>query len=98
MLGVVWAFLNPLTYGLLLGALAGLLLGYGIGGLVSFATNRRAGPPLQVIAVGGVLLAYAIRIGLLLALTTFEYSDLRTDLAGLIVTGLAAFSAAGRLR
>jgi hypothetical protein len=97
-LGGVWAFLDPLTYGLLLAALAGLALGYGIGGLISFATGRRAGPPLQAIAVGGVLLAYVIRVGLLLSLTDFDPGDLRTDLAGLIVAGLAAFSAASRLR
>jgi hypothetical protein len=97
-LGGVWAFLDPLTYGLLLAALAGLALGYGIGGLISFATSRRAGPPVQAIAVAGVLLAYGVRVGLLLSLTTFDLGDLRTDLAGLIVAGLAAFSAASRLR
>jgi hypothetical protein len=53
---------------------------------------------VQAIAVAGVLLAYGVRVGLLLSLTTFDLGDLRTDLAGLIVAGLAAFSAASRLR
>ena len=47
--------------------IAGLAIGYVIGELVSLATNRKAGPPLQAAAVGGVVLAYVVRTALLLA-------------------------------
>ena len=48
------------------GALAGLAIGYAIGEIVSLSTNRRAGPPLQAIAVGGVAIAFVVRLVLLL--------------------------------
>jgi hypothetical protein len=65
---------------------------------VSLGTNRRAGPPLQVVAVGGVILAYALRVVLLFGVSGWVLRDLRTDLCGLIALTLACFIAAGRLR
>jgi hypothetical protein len=96
-IGVVWAFFNIVTY-FLFGALAGLAIGYAIGEIVSLGTRRRAGPPLQAIAVGGVLIAFAVRTGLLLALADWTAHDVRTDLVGLIAVTVAGFVAVGRLR
>jgi hypothetical protein len=95
--GAAWAFFNIITY-IFYGVIAGLAIGYVIGELVSLATNRKAGPPLQAIAVGGVVLAYVMRSALLLGVGNWGLHDLRGDLFGLIVTGLAGFIAAGRLR
>jgi hypothetical protein len=96
-IGTAWAFFNIITY-IFYGVIAGLAIGYVIGELVSLATNRKAGPPLQAIAVGGVVLAYVMRSALLLGVGSWGLHDLRGDLFGLIVTGLAGFIAAGRLR
>ena len=95
--GIAWWLFNPLSY-VFYGVIAGLAIGYAIGELVSLGTNRRAGPPLQAIAVGGVVLAYAVRVALLFALGTWVFRDLRQDLFGLISLVLAGFIAAGRLR
>ncbi len=95
--GLAWAFFNVITY-VFYGILGGLAIGFAIGELVSLASNRRAGPPLQAIAVGGVVVAYAVRITLLFALGNWMFEDLRTDVFGLLVTGIAGFIAAGRLR
>jgi hypothetical protein len=95
--GVAWAFFNLVTY-FLYGALAGLAIGYAIGEIVSLSTNRRAGPPLQAMAVGGVVLAFVVRLGLLLLIGGWGLHDVRTDIVGLIAVSVAAFMAAGRLR
>ncbi len=95
--GIAWWLFNPLTV-FFYGVVAGLAFGYAIGELVSIGTNRRAGPPLQAAAVGGVLLAYLVRVGLLLAVGWWGFRDLRVDLPGLIAVTLAGFIAAGRLR
>lgn len=94
--GFAWAFFNVITY-IFFGVLAGLAIGYAIGEIVSLATNRRAGPPLQAIAAGGVLIAYLVRTGLLMAFS-WDLEDLRTDIWGLLVAGIATFVAIGRLR
>jgi hypothetical protein len=96
-IGVAWAFFNLVTY-FLYGAIAGLAIGYAIGEIVALSTNRRAGPPLQAIAVGGVALAFAVRVGLLLVIGSWNLHDVRTDAFGLIAVAIAAFIAAGRLR
>lgn len=96
-IGTAWAFFNIITY-IFYGVIAGLAIGYVIGELVSLATNRKAGPPLQAIAVGGVALAYVVRTGLLLGVGSWGLRDLRSDVLGLVVAGLAGFIAAGRLR
>ena len=96
-IGAAWAFFNLVTY-IFYGILAGIGIGYVIGELVSVATNRRSGPPLQAAAIGGVVLAYVIRVGVLLVATDWTITDVRRDGFGLIVTVLAGFIAAGRLR
>ena len=96
-IGVAWWVFNPVT-AFFYGVVAGLAFGYAIGELVSIGTNRRAGPPLQTAAVGGVVLAYVVRTALLLAVGGWGFRDLRVDLVGLIVVTLGCFVAAGRLR
>lgn len=96
-IGVAWAFFNLVTY-FLFGIIAGLAIGYAIGEIVSLSANRRAGPPLQAAAVGGVALAYAVRLGLLTAIGGWGVQDVRTDLFGLIAAVIAVFVAVGRLR
>jgi hypothetical protein len=92
--GVAWWFFNIFSYGWLFAAIIGIAIGYLIGESVAFATNRRAGPPLQVIAAGGVLLAYLVRVGLLLAIDDLTLSDLRGfevfPLLAMIVAGWIA--------
>ncbi len=96
-IGIVWALFNPVT-AFFYGVVAALAFGYAIGELVSLATNRRAGPPLQAAAVGGVMLAYVVRTVLLLTIGGWGFRDLRVDLVGLIIVTLASFVAVGRLR
>jgi len=96
-IGIGWWVFNPIT-AFFYGVVAGLAFGYAIGEIVSIGTNRRAGPPLQTVAVGGVVLAYVVRTALLLAVGGWGFRDLRVDLVGLIAVTLAAFVAAGRLR
>lgn len=97
-LGILWAIFNPLT-GFFFGTIAGLALGSVAGQMVSFATNRKAGPPLQVIAAGSVVLAYLVRTStLLLFSSAWTFTDVRFDLSGLIALALGCFIAAGRMR
>jgi hypothetical protein len=95
-LGIVWAIFNPITF-FFFGLIAGLAIGYGCGELVSLATNRKAGPPLQAIAVGGVIIAYLVRLALLFAFD-WNFETLRFDLGGLVALGVGCMIAAGRLR
>ena len=99
-MGLVWGLLIPSPALFLFGLLIGLGLGYAVGGAVSLATNRKVGPQLQVLAAGGVVLAYVVRTALLAAeLPRFGFLDIVTDdLFGYIVVGLAVVVAIGRLR
>lgn len=96
-IGLAWGVFNPLTY-FFFGVIVGLAVGYGVGEIVSLFTNRKAGPPLQAIAVAGVAIAYLARVLFLFSAGDWIFEDLRTDLAGLIAVAIAAFTAAGRLR
>jgi hypothetical protein len=96
-LGLAWGFFNAIT-ALFYGFVAGIAIGYAMGEIVSLATNRRAGPPLQAIAVAGLVLAYVVRLGVLYAFGDWSLHDLRTDAIGLIVLVVAALVAAGRVR
>ena len=95
-LGIAWAIFNPITF-FFFGVFAGLLIGFGCGEAVSLAANRKRGPPLQAIAVGGVIVAYLVRLGLLFAFS-WGFSDLRFDIGGLGALLIGSFVAAGRLR
>jgi hypothetical protein len=96
-IGIAWWIFNPLSY-FFFGVIVGLAVGFAVGEIVSVGTNRKAGPPLQAIAVGGVVLAYLIRLGLLFAFSGWHFHDLQTDIGGLVALGLGCFIAAGRLR
>lgn len=99
-LGGLWGVLLPWSVGFLIGLLVGAGLGYAIGETVSRATNRRAGPPYQVLAAGGVVLAYAIRTLILAAdLRGIGVLDILTDdLFGYIVLGMGIVVAISRVR
>lgn len=96
-LGIAWWIFNPITF-FYFGVLPGVAVGSGVGQAVSLATNRKAGQPLQAIAIGGVALAYLTRTALLFLLGDWVFKDLQEDLGGLIATGIAMFIAVGRLR
>jgi hypothetical protein len=91
--GVLWALLLSSRGGAFIGLFLGLGLGYAVGESVSWAANRKRGPPLQAIAVVGVLLAYVVRT--LVEEGTVIQSD---DIFGYVVVAVAAFIAIGRLR
>jgi hypothetical protein len=99
-LGVIWGFLLGTAVGFFFGFFAGIGLGYAMGETVSLATNRKMGPPLQAIAIAGVILAYLVRTAVLAArLDRFGFVDIVTDdLFGYITVVIACFVAAGRLR
>jgi hypothetical protein len=99
--GGLWAVLLGFSAGLL-SLLAGLAIGYAVGEAVSYATNRKVGVQLQVIAAGGVVTAFFVRDAVLLsALRDFnvEFTDLlRADSFGWISAIVGVFVAVGRLR
>jgi hypothetical protein len=92
-LGLAWGLLAPGDYGLFLGILFGIGLGYAAGEAVSLATNRKTVPVLAVMAALAVLGAYLIRN--VLWVEVILPGD---DLYGYIVTVVGMFAAAGRLR
>jgi hypothetical protein len=96
-LGIVWWIFNPIA-AIFYGILAGIVIGSAIGEAVSLAANKRAGPPMQAMAIGGIVLAYVVRTTALLTVGSWAFSDVRIDLAGLIAFGVGAFVASGRLR
>jgi len=99
-LGLVWGAVLPFSPFLLLALLLGLGLGYGVGEAVSFATNRKSGPPLQAAAVLGVLVAFVVRGAILAsAIRGIDLTDvLRNDVFGWLAVLLAAVVAMGRVR
>jgi len=99
--GGLWGLLLSWQAGLsFFGFFAGLGLGYAVGEAVSLATNRKVAPPLQAIAVAGVVLAYVVRCAVLAArLKGVGIIDIATDdLFGYLVVAVGCFVAAGRLR
>ncbi|OGO50862.1 MAG: hypothetical protein A2148_07870 [Chloroflexi bacterium RBG_16_68_14] len=99
-LGAVWGVLLPFGAFFFYGLLVGLGLGYGVGEAVSAATNRKAGPPLQVIAAIGVVVAYLVRSAILAStLRDVAVRDLlMEDIFGYIVVILGVAVAIGRVR
>jgi tetrahydromethanopterin S-methyltransferase subunit C len=97
--GVAWWFFNIFSYGWIFAVIFGLAIGYVVGEAVAFATNRRAGPPLQIIAAAGVVLAYGVRLGLLVAVDGLTLSDLRGfEIFPLLAMLVAAWFATQRVR
>jgi hypothetical protein len=97
-IGVAWWWFDAyrIIY-VFFGVLLGIAIGYAVGEGVAIAANRRAGPPLQAIAVAGVVLAYVIRSGLLLSVDGYA-ARFVFDLGSAVAAGIACFIAAGRLR
>lgn len=91
-LGAAWRLLLPWGLGFF-SIILGLLLGYAVGEAVSWATNRKSGPALQIEAAGGVALAYATR-NLLLGDAIIPSGDLSGYLA--VIVGIVV--AVNRLR
>jgi hypothetical protein len=99
--GVAWWFFYTLTFvfGWLSLIIVGLGLGWVVGEAVAVATNRRAGPPLQIIAVSGVLIAYVVRLVLLFVIDGESLERLRAvEAFGLLAVILACWFAAQRVR
>jgi hypothetical protein len=98
-LGGLWAII-PFGAGFYFGLFVGLGLGYAVGEVVSVAANRKAGPPLQVVAALGVIIAYLVRDAVLAsALRNVSMRDLLTqDELGYVVVILAIVVAASRVR
>jgi len=91
-LGAFWGVALPGNYGFF-GIFLGIALGYGIGEPVSLATNRKFGPPLQVVAALGVALAYVVR-----NLVIGDGILPANDLGGYIAVGVGIIAAVNRLR
>jgi hypothetical protein len=62
-LGVAWSGLLSYELGFFgfIGLLLAFVIGYCVGEAVSWATNRKRGPALQVTAAGGVIASYIVR-------------------------------------
>ncbi|MDI6857015.1 MAG: hypothetical protein QME71_01700 [Dehalococcoidia bacterium] len=93
--GGLWAALLSRrgdAYGFLV-LFLGIGIGYAVGEAVSWATNRKRGAVLQVIAAAGVVLAYLVR-------NLIEGYGLlpQDDLYGYVLVGLGIVVAVGRLR
>jgi hypothetical protein len=99
-LGGLWAVLFPFGLGFYFGLFLGLGLGYALGELVSVAANRKAGLPLQVLAAGGVIVAFLVRDAVLAStLRDVAIDDLlRRDSFGYVVVILAIVVAVNRVR
>jgi hypothetical protein len=99
--GFIWFLFNALTFsfGLFAIVIFGLAIGYAVGEGVAIAANRRAGPPLQIVAAAGVVLAYIVRGALLIAVDGWTIAHFRVlDAAALLAVVAAAWIAAQRVR
>lgn len=75
--GIAWWFFNFITYGWIFALIVGAGIGYLLAQAVSFATNGRRGPPLQAIAASGVVVAYLVRLGMLIIVDGWTLNELR---------------------
>ncbi len=98
--GGLWGALLPFGVISFFGLLMGLGVGYVIGEAVAVATNRKVGPPLQVLAGVGVIIAYLVRSAILAsAFRGVEMRDIITnDFFGLLALIVAVVVAVGRVR
>jgi hypothetical protein len=86
-LGAAWGLLLPGGFGFFM-IFLGIGLGYGVGESVSWATNRKSGTALQVIAALGVVLAYFMRNALAAGdglVPSNDFSGLLALLAGVVM-------------
>lgn len=91
LVGGIWAYVaGGLGFGILFSFFVGMALGWAISESVSLATNRKRGLGLQICAVLGVLLAFAVQDAL-----AAEFARSSGDL---IAAGVGVFYAASRLR
>ncbi len=90
--GFVWGAVIPGFFGFFI-IFIGIGLGYAVAEPVSWATNRKTGTALQVVAALGVCLAYSVRS--IIALNTLFPSD---DLFGYVALIVAVVVAVNRLR
>jgi hypothetical protein len=101
--GAVWGTLFPFGV-LLLGLIGGLLVGAGagyvVGESVSIATNRKVGLPLQLMAAGGVIVAYAVRSAIVVSpLHGIGVEDvIRGDALGFLTAIVGVVIAVNRVR
>ncbi len=95
LLGAAWAFIVPPGVSGIgfFGLLLALGLGYAMAEAISVATNRKSGPPLQVIAVLGIAISYVVR-----NLVAGEAVIPGDDTVGYIFLLIAAAVAFARLR
>ena len=98
--GGLWGVLIPFGTSFFFGLLVGLGIGYAVGEAVSWASNRKVGTQLQVVAGLGVVVAYLVRAAVLASeLKHVAVSDVVTqDTLGYVVVILAVVVAAGRVR
>jgi hypothetical protein len=103
--GLIWYFFfkyTTFTGGIFVAAAIGLGIGYLVGEAVGWATNKRTSPPLQIIAAAGVVLAYAIRVSLLLSSDEWTVRSLfalrELETLAILATILGAWFAAQRVR
>jgi hypothetical protein len=94
-IGAVWGVLFPHGFGfgifdLFIAAIIGSPVGYLFADVLDRATNRKRGPVMQGIAVGGLVFAWIAHgvVG----------GALQGDLFGLVLVAVACMSAIGRLR
>lgn len=91
-LGALWGVLLPGGFSFF-SIFIGIGLGYAVGETVSWATNRKAGTELQIVAAGGVVLAYILR-------NVVDGSAVlpSNDLFGYLILAVALIVAVNRLR
>jgi len=90
--GIAWGLFLPGGFGFF-AIFLGMGIGYVIGESVSMATNRKAGPVLQSVAVIGALVAYVVH-----NLAAGDALIETNDLSGFLVLIAAVVVAAGRVR
>ncbi len=94
-MGAVWGLVLPVGFGLgLFGLLIALFIGSPVGyvfaAVLDRVTNRKRGPAMQGVAVGGLILAWLVHAAVAGAV--------QGDLFGLVLTAAACSGAISRLR
>lgn len=90
--GFLWGTIVPGAFGFFI-IFIGIGLGYAVAEPVSWATDRKAGTALQMVAAAGVALAYAVR-----SLITYDTIFPTDDLFGYVALLVGAIVAVNRLR